>query len=68
MGGFSYSVIILYIFNKVITSNCRINHTYEDKNKHNKHCISSNLKSFSLIENSQIHLLNMSLKFKNMIR
>lgn len=68
MGGFNYSVIILYIFNKVITNNCKTNHTYEDKNKHHKHCTSTNQMSFLLIENSQIHLLNMSLKYKNMIR
>lgn len=68
MGGFNYSVIILYIFNKVITNNCKTNHTYEDKNKHHKHCTSTNQMSFLLIEISQIHLLNMSLKYKNRLR
>lgn len=51
MGGFSYLVIILYIFNKVIINNCRINYIYEDKNKHNKYCILLNLKFFLFIEN-----------------
>lgn len=50
MGGFSYSVIILYIFNKAITNKYKTNHTYEDKNKHHKYCISTNLMSFLLIE------------------
>lgn len=60
MGGFSYSVIILYIFIKAITNKCKTNHTYEDKNKHHKYCISTNLMFIDLlIENSQIPLINM---------